>query len=332
MPNMPKYHILYQAKKKASRQPRTTPGRKVSGKTPSPPASVRVTPLYQELFKELYAAGYMRTDQIEAMLRLLAARDGLPLPTKSLRRTVQKNLRAMVQAALLKRIVPPVLPDARSGPPVHIYTLAKSGALMVADSLGMCLRDLGWRPADDVTYLFLNHVLSVVNYKLALMQACHDKGINLALWLGDRLLRRAPAKVTLTDERGGEVQVSVIPDAFYQLQLPSGRKLSCCLEIDRGTSTVSASKWQLKSWRRKVMAYQQLQAHGLPDSAWVLPGLIVTTVTTSPTRMAHLLSAAEDGGNRFWFTTFAHVNGETLLGAIWQVAGRGTTLHSLVPG
>jgi hypothetical protein len=63
-----------------------------------------------------------------------------------------------------------------------------------------------------------------------------------------------------------------------------------------------------------------------------VPGFIVTTVTTSPSRMAHLLNVSEEAGHRFWFTTFDHLNADTILSAVWQVAGKGTKLHSLLPG
>ena len=294
--------------------------------------SVRLSPLYLALLKELYSAGYMRTDQIEAMLRVIAERDQLPVPEKSLRRMVQKKLLAMVQAGILTRIMPPVFPDTRTGPPFYIYSLAKMGAAMLADYMGMTVGELGWRPADDVTFLFLNHVLALVDFKLALTTACLARDVELSEWVGDRELRREPAKVSLTNDTGEQTHVSIVPDAYYQLRLPSGHVLSCCLEIDRGTSTVAASKWQAKSWRRKVMAYQFLQQNGLAGSIWAAPGFIVTTVTTSPSRLAHLLTISEEAGNRFWFTTFERLNADTILGAVWQVADRGTKLHSLLPG
>ena len=295
---------------------------------------MRLTPLYQELLKELYANGYMRTDQIEAMLRVIAERDGLPLSRKALRRMVQKRLKAMVEAGFLKRIVPPVLPETRTGPPFFIYTLTKSGATLVADSLNMTLSELGWRPVDDITFLFLNHVMALVEYKLALIQACLATQIKLSEWVGDRVLRREPAKVVVTSDSEEPMQVTIVPDAYYQLQLPSGHVLSCCLEIDRGTSTVATSKWQAKSWRRKVLAYQVLQEQGLPSRAWATPGFIVTTVTTSQARMNNLNAVCDEAGgsSHFWFTTFDRLTPDTILvGSIWQVAGKGAKLHSLLP-
>lgn len=191
----------------------------------------------------------------------------------------------------------------------------------------MTLHELGWRTADDVTHLFLHHVLAIVDFKLALMQACLAQPIELSAWISDRSLRKHPVQVEIATDAGGPIQVSVVPDAVFRLRLPSGHTLSCCLEVDRGTSTLAASQWQAKSWQRKLLAYQALQEQGMAGSGWALPGMIVTTVTTSPTRLANLLAVCEaaGGGAHFWFTTFDRLTAETILtGAVWQVAGKGT--------
>jgi hypothetical protein len=311
-----------------------TPGGRISGKSPELAAKICLPPLWQALLKELYAAGYMRSDQIEQMLRLLAQREHLPLPTKALRRVVQKKLRALVEAGLLQRIIPPVVPESRSGPPHYIYTLTHASAGLVAEDLGMTVRALGWRPAGDVSLLFLHHILALVDHKVMLMTACSAQQVELVEWIDDRLLKKDPARVLLTGEAGERIQVSVVPDAVYRLRLPTGHQLACCLEIDRGTATVAASAWQSKSWRRKIMAYQALQIQGLEGCHWATPGFVVTTVTTSPTRLQHLQSVCEaaGGGHHFWFTTFDRLQADTILRApVWQVAGKGTQLHSLLP-
>jgi hypothetical protein len=276
----------------------------------------------------------MRTDQMEQMLRLIAMREHWPLPQKSLRRVVQKKLLAMVKASLVRRIVPPIFPHEGTGPPFYLYTLAKAGAALVAESLGMTVQELGWRPSGDESFLFLNHILALVGYRLILVEACVRQGVDLAGWVVDRRLRKRPARVMLTGDEGERIQVSVVPDAYYQLKLPSGHTLSCCVELDRGTSTVAPSQWQAKSWRRKMLAYQQLQAQGLADSEWATHGFIVTTVTTSALRMAHLKSVCEGvgGDHHFWFTTFAELSAGTILTApVWFVAGQGEKRHRLLP-
>jgi hypothetical protein len=337
------HHVLYPPTSKSRRSyqsqsqnrlPATTRGRKSSDTSRHGAGAVRLSPLYQELLKEIYAVGYMRTDQVEQMLRILATRTEWPLRERALRRVVQKKLLTMVRAGLLTRIMPPVLLDTRSGPPMYIYTLARAGAFQVAESLGLKLHDLGWRPTGDESFLFLNHSLTMVDYKLDLFAACLSQNVTLAKWVGDRILRKEPARVDLTGRDGEQMRVSVVPDAFYQLRLPSGQTLSCCLEIDMGTSTVAPSKWQVKSWWRKILAYRALQEQDLADSSWTTKGFIVTTVTTSASRMAHLQSVCERAGGKqhFWFTTFERLSAETLLGApVWFVAGKGDQRHSLLP-
>jgi hypothetical protein len=60
--------------------------------------------------------------------------------------------------------------------------------------------------------------------------------------------------------------------------------------------------------------------------------MIVTTVTTSPTRAAHLAEACERaGGNEvFWFTDMDKLK-DDVFGKIWRVAGKGETLYPLLP-
>lgn len=342
MKRLPQHHILFppqtvklgrKCQPSARRAKATTKGRRRTRVSPAH-AAAHLTPLYQALLKEIYAAGYMRTDQIEQMLQLLAARLHLPLPQKALRRVVQRNLRRLVKAGLLQRIVPPVDPTARQGPPFYIYTLTTDGARIVAHDLGVTLAQLGWRGGRDASHLFLQHTLALVDHKLCVMQACRAHAIELVAWHDDRILKRTPARVQLKGEQGTRIKVSVVPDAYYRLRLPSGQQLACCVEIDRGTTTVAASTWQVKSWRRKILAYQALQQQPAKPGHWTAPGFIVTTVTTSAPRLAHLLQVcAEVGGDHhFWFTTFDAVRAATVLQEpVWRVVGQGIALHRLLP-
>src|SRR5215216_2080749 len=183
-------HILYPPKNEPGRirksnwpnhpTPATVRGRRIPSRHPDGAAPVRIAPLYQELLKELDTAGYMRTDQMEQMLRLIAVREHWPLPEKSLRRVVQKKLLAMVKAGIVRRIVPPIFPNERTGPPFYIYTLAKAGAGLVAEYLGMTLQEMGWRPVGDESFLFFNHTLALVDYRLTLFEACLVQNVELS--------------------------------------------------------------------------------------------------------------------------------------------------------
>jgi hypothetical protein len=123
-----------------------------------------------------------------------------------------------------------------------------------------------------------------------------------------------------------------VPDAFYQLVLPSQQVTWLFLEVDLATMVISPSKWQLRAWRRKFLAYRGLLESGVLKTHYGADAMIVTIVTTSPARAANLVKACERAGGdaRFWFTTFNELKTD-LFGEIWRVAGKGETLYRLLP-
>jgi hypothetical protein len=128
--------------------------------------------------------------------------------------------------------------------------------------------------------------------------------------------------------------VSIVPDAYFQLKLPSGKSLACCFEMDLGTSTVAPRQWQARSWRRKMLAYRRLLEDLPVAPGWAAAPFIVTTCTTSTTRMAHLRRVCEAAGGdqRFWFTHLDNLNANDILtGPVWSVVGKGETQHALLP-
>jgi hypothetical protein len=257
----------------------------------------------------------------------------LSFPERSLERTAQKRFRAFWQAGLVRRIVPPIYPDTRSGPPFYIYTLDRAGAMFVAEHLGVSLSDLAWRPTADESQLFLDHTLRTVDIRIMLMEICLAAQIELS-FVDERLLKREPATIESAGEDGERLTISVIPDGFFRLQLPNGKSLSCCLETDMASSTIAPTKWQARSFRRKVLGYQTLIAQGNASVLWNAKGAIVLMVTTSATRRMHLQQACEDAGgdHHFWFTTFDALKASTILTeAVWYVAGKGETRYSLLP-
>jgi hypothetical protein len=142
--------------------------------------------------------------------------------------------------------------------------------------------------------------------------------------------------VRLSHEDGQSQQVSLVPDAFYTLTLPSGKKtLHCALEIDRATSTLEANQWHAKSWRRKVLAYKVALESGIAQTAWGANSFIITTCCNSRNRLVHMQEVAERAGadHHFWFAVWPDVaaaNGGLLAQPIWQVAGNGDKRYALL--
>ena len=213
---------------------------------------------------------------------------------KTLLRVTQRRLQQLVQAGVLRRIEQPVFVRERSSPKPNLFTLDRYGAHMVAQRLGIPNREIDWKPRDaERNLLFMDHTLAVSDFRLALQQACLDHGVTLANWTGETVLRRSPPKLEISGDDHASVTVSLVPDGFCKLVLPSGHATWIFLEIDRGTVTVQPRQWQLKSWRRKILAYRRLQESGMLKEHYNADSMIVATVTTSTQRLANILKTAE---------------------------------------
>jgi hypothetical protein len=147
-------------------------------------------------------------------------------------------------------------------------------------------------------------------------------------------LRKEPVKVEISLKDGETAKVTLVPDAFCKLVLPSGHATWIFLEIDRGTVTVESSHWELRSWRRKILAYRQLQESGALQGHFGAESMIVATVTTSEQRLQNLKKASEraNADHRFWFSIIERVNSENILTQpIWTIAGLGRNGQRLLP-
>jgi hypothetical protein len=303
--------------------------------------TVHLSPLWRELLVQLHGAVFLRTDQIVRLLGYLAAVHGLPVAQKARVRVAQSKLKHLTEAGIVRRVPLPVLPG--TGSAYTVYTLdPKAGLALVADHLGIPLRELGKPERDAVSPLFIQHILSIQQVRITLAEACLAQGIELVEWLDEKILRRQPpARVTLTGEHGERLPVVVIPDAVLQIRrstMPgtTGKVLRVCLELDRATTLLRPSQWQVRSMRRKYLAYQALLTAEQPAPMWGRP-FIVLTVTTSTSRAAHLRAVCEEAGDAdrahcFWFAPLAALSPEAILTApAWMVAGRGEERHCLLP-
>jgi hypothetical protein len=272
----------------------------------------------------------LRTDQIVRLLVYLAAVQGWPVAQKARLRVAQRKLKQLSEAGLVRRVPIPLLPG--TGTAYTVYALAKAGYALVADSLGVPRRELGQPGGEAASLLFIEHVLSIQQVRITLAEACLAHGVELAAWIEERYLRKQPVRVALSGELGERLPVAVIPDAVLQLRLPSGKTLTACLELDRATTVVRPSQWQVRSMRRKYLAYRAVLAAD-PPPVWGT-NFSVLTVATSASRAAHLQAICEEAGGdpHFWFATLATLSADTFLTApVWQVAGRGAAGAALVP-
>lgn len=287
------------------------------------------------MFFRLGTLGYMSTPQLVEARRQIAEELDLPFAQESGTRVVQRRLLQFVKAGILRRITQPVFPDELTGSKPFIYALDRPGAHIVSADQRLEMAEIDWRPKEDgrrASYLFLDHSLAIGDFFLALMRACLRHQVTLAQWTGDHSLKRHPAQIDVTLENGRRETVTLVPDAVCKLVLPSRRATWLFLEMDLGSMTIAPSHWQLRAWRRKFLAYRALSESGVLKSHYGAGSMIVTVVTTSPTRAAHLAESCERAGGdeRFWFTSMDELKND-LFGEIWRVAGKGETLYSLLP-
>ena len=93
--------ILYQSptKPKPSAKKNGVSTKKAGGTTSGEPVSktsIRLSPLDEELVYEIYLAGFLRTDQVAALRRFLAVRQGNPVAEKTLLRVTQRRMQQLV--------------------------------------------------------------------------------------------------------------------------------------------------------------------------------------------------------------------------------------------
>ena len=280
-------------------------------------------------------AGLLRTDQIVLLRHYLAQKRGQEVAERSALRVTQRRLQQFVQARILRRIEQPVYPRERSGSKPSVFMLDKVGAELVEARLGIDVKPSEWKPRQaEHNLIFMEHTLAVADFRLALQQACLDNQVTLADWTGEAILRKEPVKVEVTLNADKTAKVTLVPDGFCRLVLPSGHTTWIFLEIDRGTVTVEPSHWELRSWRRKVLAYRQLPETGQLQEHFGAESMIVATVITSEQRLRNLKRASEraKADHRFWFTTFEALNAKAILTEpVWAIAGLKMDRQCLLP-
>ncbi|MCZ7554608.1 MAG: replication-relaxation family protein [Anaerolineales bacterium] len=264
-----------------------------------------------EILKAVHDFRIMRGDQLQALY----------FGSQS---TASYRLSRLYQHGFLDRHFLPTLGGLASSP--ALYVLGKRGVDVLRRVLDCGPKDIRKPPNNqELSPLFLEHLLQINDFRVAVMVAAREQGYTLEMWLDDYQLKADYDRVVIQTPQGRKRTVSLIPDGYCVLQVPQGR--ACFfLELDRGTMTRAR-------FRDKVLAYQAYIASGQYERRYGTRSLRVLTVTSGPKRLENLREEAEQvgGGRVFWFTTSEQITQEGVLTEpVWIVAGALKT-EALVP-
>ena len=232
-----------------------------------------------------------------------------------------KRLYVLYHNGYLERMFLP----ARGGVAVSptVYLLGEKGAQELSLS-GQYFNFYWAKDHLKVGTLFLSHALAISEFRLRISLACRAVGIPILEWRGERELKKDYDRVTVTSPTGSTRAIPIIPDSYFVLQTPQGKR-HFVLELDRGTM-------EGKRFRAKVEGYTGYFKSGAYKQRFGTKSLRVLTVTESQRRMKNLKTITERAGgrSRFWFTSLEAINaGSVLFHPIWHVAQR-SELQSLL--
>ena len=211
---------------------------------------------------------------------------------------------------------------------------------MLAEEYGVFPEEITWKPKDNnVRWMFLEHLLTTNDVRIAIELAAEQHGYALHRWLDDMTLKSVEMRdsVTIYGPSGAPLKVTLVPDGYFFLTT-GGYDYHYFLEVDMGTETAKSSKFGRRDFSRKMLGYQAYYESGLYDEKYDPEGkykglpMQVLTVTTSEARLTTLKRVAEEAGagESFGVTTFGRLSAETVLTApIWSVAGK-EGVHSLI--
>jgi len=242
-------------------------------------------------------------------------------PSDSVSSACKSRLQALVAKGLLEPQEQPV--KLSEGRAQTVYFLTRKGFTLVAEAKGMNPKALDYKAAGAYGPLHLAHRLLINHFRIALTSQCALKQYRIVDWVDDNQLRRllAKEKVTLTrlvrDPQTGEQQenkehhVLKVPDGFFIVEMGTGVRRHCFLEIDNQSLTLESST-NTKDYASKIRVlsafYKGRYKELFPsagDSMWLL-----TVTTGSEERLKHLKATAEGvigqqnkAVDRYWFTT-----------------------------
>jgi len=205
------------------------------------------------------------------------------------------------------------------GPQKMVYGLGDKGADLLVEEYGRDRGKIVWREKNkEVKEQYIQHTLMISEFRACLTLALKDNPVvKELLWL------REDTKELKQDvyflEEGRKRRLTIVPDGFFLIERPQGKKDAFFFEADRSTMTNARF---LNKMRAYWLWHKQGGHHKLSiDSFRVL------TLTTTKRRMDNLIDVAKQaddrqvGSNMFWFAMTDDIqlnNPRRILESIWR--------------
>lgn len=296
------------------------------------PPPVVLTERDRQILHTVYQYRVLTREQIERLL--FAPTNGQDHFTKTSK--ARQRLKLLYQHKYLQRVPLPLSHGTWAWAWQTVYRLARCGAEIVAQGLGIAPKELAYwgrgddkdRRATEVTPLFLTHALHVNDVRIAVTLAAARWGYAVEKWLDDGQLKSEERKdYVAVSEQGRSRMVAVIPDAYFVLHL-GDRRAHFFLELDRATMSNSR-------WRTRIRAYLAYIRSGKYTERYGTRSLRILTVTTTDQRLENLRRTTQHtgGSDVFWFTTLEQVSAASVFfDPIWRVANdeRGSARKALL--
>jgi hypothetical protein len=199
------------------------------------------------------------------------------------------RLLLLVRAGYLRRQFVGSIANGRKA----VYSLSKSGALLIGADLGSLKRQKGQLRQGEIYFehqLQLNRIILLLKYQPL------PPDITFRRWL--------------TFSRPVIGSIALVPDGYCELASPSNIR-AAFIEADLGTET-------RRVWQQKIDAYLALAISGEFERIFHQPQFGVLVITSSVRRLDHLRAQIARGTSKlFWLTTFDAINREGFWSAIW---------------
>ena len=244
--------------------------------------------------------------------RILSQRQLEQLLGKS-RGTVQEKLIRLFHHQFLDRIFMPVVPGIGRSP--TLYVLDKQGIALLRHE---GIEDFSGLPSKRGSSFFFEHTLAINDVRIAMSRACQERGWRVAEWRDENAMKADYDRVRTRTRSGRTLDIPILPDSYFVIEIPDRGVSHFFLELDRGTMTQ-------ERFRQKLVGYVAYHKVGGYERRFKSAGLRVLTVTDKPGRFPKLVESArsvEGIGRRFWFAQLEAVTASSVLTEpVWTVAG-----------